>query len=289
MPTLNLRAFTFDPGLPVASPAALANTIAQHTLQAWQQDADIVLWPEYTWLALEQFTQSENPQAEAAHCFWNTLWPDLQQRLAHPNKAVVLGSTPSIAPDGSLRNRAPILAAGKTYFQDKLHLTPWESQFSPGDALQLIPFRGQRIAVLICLDIEIPELAAALRTHAPGLILVPSATETILGMERVTRCASARAVELGCFTAVSPLVGRAPFSDLIDENLGCLAVFMPSQSPFADLPRLSMPPPLREGIHALNVTLDFDALAATRVLTGETAPFLIHPRSQSSRLTIADG
>jgi predicted amidohydrolase len=90
-------------------------------------------------------------------------------------------------------------------YQDKLHLTPWESAFSPGDTLHLWHFAGLRIAVIICLDIEIPELSARLRDEEVDLILCPSATETVLGVERVDRCASARAVELGCHVAVSHL------------------------------------------------------------------------------------
>jgi predicted amidohydrolase len=76
--------------------------------------------------------------------------------------------------------------------------------------LRVWEFGGVRFAVIICLDIEIPEISAKLRGRGVDVILVPSATETILGVERVDRCASARAVELGAIVGVCSPHRRHP-------------------------------------------------------------------------------
>ena len=81
-----------------------------------------------------------------------------RQLLIRPGKAVVLGTVPFWdAERQELRNRAPVLVEDRMLYQDKLHLTPWESEFSPGTELRVWEFAGLRFAVVICLDIEIPE------------------------------------------------------------------------------------------------------------------------------------
>ena len=72
------------------------------------------------------------------------------------------------------------------------------------------------------------------------------------------------------------LVGRTQ-SELIDENIGRLGVFAPSQSPFADQRRQDTGEVFAEGFHRKSVTLEMDALAKNRALAGETDPAKIRP------------
>jgi predicted amidohydrolase len=131
--------------------------------------------------------------------------------------------------------------------------------------------------VVICLDVEIPELAALLRGQGVELMLVPSATETLMGVERVGRCADARAVELGCHVGVCHLVGRTA-SVLIDENIGRAAAFAPSQAAFRDEPRHLATPVCTEGDHALTVDVDLALLRRHRATPGETDPSRLSAR-----------
>jgi predicted amidohydrolase len=203
--------------------------------------------------------------------FHDQLWPDLARRLARPGKAAVLGTTPCLDAAGALRNRAPILSDRQTLHQDKIHLTPWESAFTGGGPLRVWNFRGVSIAVAVCLDIEIPTISTALRGAAVDLILVPSATESLMGVERVGRCADARAVELGCHVGVCHLLGNMT-SELIDENIGRLAAYSPSQTAFADQPRRIQTEVLTDGFHRLCVELDLQAIRRNRLTRGETDP-----------------
>jgi len=92
----------------------------------------------------------------------------------------------------------------------------------------------------------------------------------------VGRCANARAVELGCHVAVCHLVGRTE-SELIDENIGRLAVYSPSQSPFVDCARERETEVFGSGFNRLAVELDIAAIRACRGLSGETDPSKVRP------------
>lgn len=271
-----LEALTFDPGLPAASACDFAEQVVARVHSAWEGGADLVLLPEFLWMGLEPHTV-EDPGGSAlervAHCFEQTLLPKLRVAFSRTGKAVLAGTCPWLTP-GGIRNRALLFSSDGIAHQDKLHLTPWEKAFSPGEALRLMHFGGLRVATLICLDVEIPELAARLRGERVDLILCPSATETLLGVERVDRCASARAVELGCCVAVSHLTGRAQ-SDLIDENIGRAAIYLPSQHVFRHAPRWVEGEVHHSGCHALRVELDATLLAKMRRMTAETNPSLL--------------
>ncbi|TDU64033.1 putative amidohydrolase [Prosthecobacter fusiformis] len=271
-----LDLLTFDPGYPCESPQAYADEVVRLVRKSWEDGADLVLLPEFTWMGLEARVQKSPDDASIYHTvsctFWGTLMPGLRTQLSQPGKAVILGSVPFADPHTHrVFNRAPILNGGQLSHQDKLHLTPWEKDFSPGGILYLWEFQGFRIAVVICLDIEIPEISARLRSDGVDLILCPSATETILGVERVDRCASARAVELGCHVAVAHLTGEAQ-SELIDKNIGRLAHYAPSQASFRHHPRWTETEVWTAGQHSLRVTLEKQALILMRRMHMETNP-----------------
>jgi len=271
MARLKIDLRTFDIGAPVPNAEAFVVRVASQVEESWKSGADLVLLPEFLWLGLEQFVKGRGATRAVAGLFWAGLWPSLSRGLARKGKAVVLGTVPFIDARGRLLNRAPILADGRRLHQDKLHLTPWEKAFTPGDGVRLWKFKGARIAVVTCLDIEVPEIAAALRGKAVDVVLVPSATETVLGVERVGRCADARAVELCCHVGVSHLVGRAR-SELVDDNVGRAAFFSPSQSAFAGAFRHLSVPVVRRGDHVLSVGADLAALRRARSARAETNP-----------------
>lgn len=265
---------TFDPGVAVKTPAAFAAVVVDCVEASWDNGADLVLLPEFTWVGLEPLVEPRTLQ-RVSEVFWGELLPALKSLLIRPGKAVVLGTVPFWdAESQELHNRAPILVEDRIFHQDKLHLTPWESDFSPGTELRLWEFAGLRFAVVICLDIEIPEISTRLRGAGVDVILVPSATETVLGVERVDRCASARAVELGCVVGVCHLTGKAD-AGLIDENVGRTAVYFPSQAAFRDEPRWIESEIYAGGNQKQRLTLDPRLLQVMRRMPLETNPSLL--------------
>lgn len=278
MDRLTLELQTFDVAAPgIEGPVAFADLVARRVMTAWDEGADMVLLPEFLWMGLARFAGSGNDVLAVAQLFQSDLWPRLREQLRRPGKAAVLGTAPFAEPDGTVRNRAPILADGQVLHQDKLNLTPWEIGLTGADVLRVWEFGGVRCAVVICLDIEVPEISAALRGKGVDLLLVPSATESLLGVERVGRCADARAVELGCHVGLAHLVGGID-SELIDANLGRLGAFAPSQSAFLAAPRREVTEVVSSGFHRLRAQLDLAAVRRQRAAAGETNPALLRPR-----------
>ncbi len=268
--TLTLTAWTADLGDPGETPQAFASAVTQRVVASWEEGADVVLLPEFLWLGLERFAGG---LSEVSTLFWDQLWPDISVALSQPNKCVILGTVPCCGPQG-LHNRAVILADGRPLFQDKLCLTPWEKAFDPGRGIHPWMFLGWKLATLVCLDVELPEHSIALRDQGIDLLLVPSATETMLGVERIARCASARAVERGCYVAVSPLVGKSE-SELVDENVGRLSCYTPSQAAFRKMERMDESEVFTDGWHSRRWELSASALQRMRRNRVETNPALL--------------
>ncbi len=271
---MNLDLWTFDVGVSADSPERYAEECLRRVEESWAGGADLVLFPEFCWAGLEKFVAKGSGLRGVARMFWAEMWPAMRERLHRESKAVVLGTAPFWdEPTQRLFNRAPIVCEGVALHQDKLHLTPWEKAFAPGAELRLWKFGGLTIAVIICLDVEMPELAAGLRGRGVDLLLVPSATENILGVERVDRCASARAVELGCCVGVAHLVGRAE-SELIDDNIGRTAFYTPSQAAFQAQARMNESAVVDGGFQRLRCLVDAAALLRMRSARAETNPAL---------------
>ena len=269
---MTLDLWTFDVGVEADTVETYAEACFSRVEQSWANGADVVVFPEFCWMGLERFSGRKKGLRGVSDLFWQKVWPLAQKRLSQPEKAVILGTVPWVdAASKNVRNRAPILAGGLAHYQDKLHLTPWESDFCPGEEIRLWRFGGLTFAIVICLDIEVPELAAQLRPHGVDVILVPSATETSLGVERVDRCACARAVELACYVGVAHLTGNSE-AYLINENIGRTAFYTPSQAAFRKVPRITESPVIETGFQRLRCDIDLKALARMRKAKAETNP-----------------
>jgi predicted amidohydrolase len=98
---------------------------------------------------------------------------------------------------------------GSVGYQDKLHPTRPERAIDTagGDEIKLFEVNGVKIAMIVCYDVQFPELSRKLVDAGADVILVPSLTD-MRGYWRVRLCAQARAIENQVFTCVSPLVGN---------------------------------------------------------------------------------
>ena len=112
--------------------------------------------------------------------------------------------------DGTHRNTGFLAHPdGRLDRQDKLHLTPPEKEIggTPGDRLLISAIGSVRVAILICADIEFPELARYVATRGVELILCPSLTWNTRGTNRVRYSSMARAFENQLFVAMAPMWG----------------------------------------------------------------------------------
>ena len=96
-----------------------------------------------------------------------------------------------------------------------------------GSRVTPFEFLGARMAVLICLDVEMPAVAAKLQDQELDLLIVPSMTGQLSGYHRVFDCAKARAVELFAAVAVVGAIGEMAQDQ--GGNCSGAALFLPCE------------------------------------------------------------
>lgn len=236
---LTVALWATNMGLAPVSAEAFIETAKAEMQSARARQADIMVMPEYvceSWL-----TFAPTGLAETAEIAWmaeraQEILPVLAREAAALDMLFVAGTVP-VAVDKGYRNRAWIFTPeGQVLSQDKLSLTPDERDpeawtLQPGNEVTLIEWRGRRLAVVICLDIEQPALGARLQGLDLDLILNPSDTGKLSGHSRVFSCAKARAVELFCAVAPVGGIGPVPVPGQRD-NVSGAAVYLPCEAAF---------------------------------------------------------
>jgi predicted amidohydrolase len=119
-----------------------------------------------------------------------------------------------------------------------------------------------KIGILICYDIEFPELSRHLVDKGMNILLVPYWTDTKNAYLRVLRCAQARAIENECYVAISGSVGNLPRVENMDIQYSQAAVFTPSDFAFPHDAIAAEATPNTE--MTLMVDLDLDLLKELR-------------------------
>ncbi|MEJ2677012.1 MAG: nitrilase-related carbon-nitrogen hydrolase [Acidihalobacter sp.] len=184
--------------------------------------ADILVIPEYVseqWLQYAPADLPTDQEIDFMATEGEKALPALSGLAVKHGVALLAGSFPIAAPgrdpDGAPHvNRAHLfLPDGRRIVHDKLSLTPSEMDpagwnLNTGSRITLVEWNGLRLAMLICLDIEMPALSVALAQHA----------------------AKARAVELQTAVCVVGCIGSIP-SDTRPNYSGA-AVYLPCEEAF---------------------------------------------------------
>lgn len=148
---------------------------------------------------------------------------------------IIAGSHPTLK-DGKMINTAYLFTPkGKVLEQQKIHRTRWEREkwgSDPGDQLRVFDTPHGRIAILVCYDIEFPELAHKVCELGTDILFVPSCTDDRQGYWRVRYCCHARAIENQVYVALTSTVGNLPVEGL-GLHYGQAAIITPSDFPFA--------------------------------------------------------
>lgn len=227
MTSLRVAASAF-PMVPVASEAAWRERFIGACSFAKDGGAQLIVLPEYVTAPLLTL--------DPAWGRWTRTWLDTAISTARTLKLHILAGTHLVEERRVLRNRAALVAPdGSVAFQDKLHPTPWERSWGlePTRTLSLHTVAGARIAVLICYDVEFPELARAAAKAGAEVLLVPSWTDDRHGFHRVRRCAAARCVEDVVFAVHAPVVGGLPTLSGFEQACGEAGILTPCDTPFA--------------------------------------------------------
>ncbi|GJM35943.1 MAG: carbon-nitrogen hydrolase [Saprospiraceae bacterium] len=152
------------------------------------------------------------------------------------NVNIITGSMPEIREDGLLYNVGHLCHRnGKVDTYEKIHITPSEKStwgMVGGNKVQVFDTDCGKVAILICYDVEFPELTRTLAEEGMQILFVPFLTDTENGYNRVRICAQARAIENECYVAIAGCVGNLPKVNNMDIQYAQSAIFTPSDFAF---------------------------------------------------------
>jgi len=101
-----------------------------------------------------------------------------------------------------------------------------------GNELRVFETDVARVGVLICYDVEFPELPRLLAAEGMQVLFVPFWTDTKNAYLRVRACAAARAIENECYVMITGSVGNLPRVENMDIQYSQAAVFSPADFAF---------------------------------------------------------
>lgn len=205
------------------------------SMSAYQ--ADFVLFPEFFNVPLMGIGDQDN-QYDAIRflaTYADRIVEAVSQFAVTYNINIIAGSMPALDGDNLYNNAYLCRRDGTTAIQPKIHITPHERRdwvIEGGDSLQVFETDAGRIGILICYDVEFPELSRILSKQDMDILFVPFWTDTKNGFLRVQRCAQARAIENECYVAIGGSVGNLPQVENVDIQYAQSAVYSPSDFAF---------------------------------------------------------
>jgi len=201
----------------------------------------MVVFPEYFTLQLLTLKDTRRPVAAQVRDLARDAprFVETMGSLAKEHEIyIVAGTTPVMAADDeSLTNESYFFTPNGDYaVQGKMHMTRWEDEewgVVPHDSLKVFDTDFGKVAVLICYDVEFPELAREAARRGAYIIVAPSCTDDRNGFLRVRYCAHARCVENQLYVIHTGTVGSLPQIPGISLNYGQAAILTPCDYPFA--------------------------------------------------------
>lgn len=151
------------------------------------------------------------------------------------NINIISGSMPEIINDRLYNAGYLCKRDGSVERYEKLHVTPDEVKvwgMQGGDVLKVFDTDCGKIGILICYDVEFPELSRILAELGMDILFVPFLTDTQNGYSRVRNCAQARAIENECYVAIAGSVGNLPKVHNMDIQYAQSMVFTPCDFAF---------------------------------------------------------
>ena len=151
------------------------------------------------------------------------------------NINIIAGSMPELLNDDLYNAGYLCKRDGSIERFEKLHVTPDEARvwgLKGGNNLKAFDTDCGKIGILICYDVEFPELSRLLADEGMKILFVPFLTDTQNAYSRVRVCAQARAVENECFVAIAGSVGNLPKVHNMDIQYAQSVVFTPCDFPF---------------------------------------------------------
>ncbi|MES2485187.1 MAG: GNAT family N-acetyltransferase [Bacteroidota bacterium] len=199
--------------------------------------SDFALFPElFVAPLMADFNHLNEADAirEIAH-YAEPIRKRFQEMAISYNINIITGSMPLVE-DGVLYNVGFLCKRDGTSEQyTKIHITPNEVNYwgmKGGSEIKTFDTDCGKIGIVICYDVEFPELPRLLADEGMEILFVPFLTDTQNGYTRVRHCAQARAIENECYVAIAGCVGNLPGVNNMDIQYAQTAVFTPSDFSF---------------------------------------------------------
>lgn len=223
--------------------------------------SDFLLFPEYFNAPLmaefNSLPESEAIRRQAEYT--EPLRKRFQEMAVSYNINIITGSMPYLE-NGRLLN-VGFLCRRDGSFEEyrKIHVTPSEAAawgMVGGDSIRVFDTDAGKIGVLICYDVEFPELSRFLADEGMQMLFVPFNTDTQNGYNRVRYCSQARAIENECYVAITGSVGNLPGVQHMDIQYAHAAVFSPCDFSFPTNGIVGQTTPNTEMTLIVDVNLD---------------------------------
>ncbi len=199
---------------------------------------DFVLFPELISTQLLSFCEPQRRPSQSARQLaeFTPQYLEMFSELAIKHNINVIGGSQFAIEGESLYNIGYLFQRdGSIAKQYKIHVTPTEWKWwgvNGGDRVEVFDTDCGRVAILICYDIEFPELARIAAAKGAQIVFVPFNTDERHGYLRIRHCALARCIENHLFIVVAGAVGNLPLVSNADLHYAQSGIFTPADLAF---------------------------------------------------------
>ena len=199
---------------------------------------DFVVFPELFSTQLLSFTPAKRPgDAARKLAEFTKRYLTMFSKLAIKYNVNIVGGSQFAVEKRKLYNISYLFrrdgTIGKQY---KIHTTPSERRWwgvEPGNSVEVFDTDKGKVAILICYDIEFPELVREAVKKGAQVIFCPFNTDDRHGYLRVRLCAQARCIENHIYVVTSGCVGNLPSVENADVHYAQSGIFTPSDIMFS--------------------------------------------------------
>lgn len=198
----------------------------------------LMVFPEYFTLQLLTLQDYSRPVPDQLRDLAGHLprFVELMSSLARKHKIYIVAGTIPVLTGDQLTNESYLFSPnGDHGVQGKIHMTRFEAEhwdIQPHSTLKVFETDIGNLAILICYDVEFPELARQAALRDVTLLAVPSCTDDRNGFLRVRYCAHARCVENQLYAIHAGTVGSLPMVPAVSLNYGQGALLTPCDYAF---------------------------------------------------------
>jgi len=198
---------------------------------------DFALFPEFfnAPLMAENNHLSEPDALKELAKLTSTIVQKFSELAISYNINIISGSMPEVINDRLYNAGYLCKRDGTVERYEKLHVTPDEEKvwgMEKGRQLKVFDTDCGKIGIVICYDVEFPEVSRLLADEGMDILFVPFLTDTQNGYSRVRNCAQARAIENECYVAIAGSVGNLPKVHNMDIQYAQSMVFTPCDFAF---------------------------------------------------------